>query len=165
MSPQTQDRQTPIWAWLVVLSPLLILLLISVGVYTAGYTHAKSVSESLIPIEALVTSAQEQVCGGHARHVCYRIELSGNVDGIAHRYRTYDRVNGRFTYGGVQTILVEPHPGNGNFSPMCLNKSDPVDEFKANSTILLFFIAFELGCGPVLFWLTHRKEKANAVTK
>ena len=165
MSSETKDKQTPIWACIVVFSILLILLLISVGVYIAGYTHSKSVSESLIPIEALITSAQEQMCGGHTRHVCYRIELSGSVDGITHKYRTYDVANGRFTYGGVQTILVQPRPGHGNFSPMYLNKSDPVDEFKANSTILLFFIAFELSCGPALFWLTHRKEKANAVPK
>ena len=165
MRSKTQDKKTPIWAWIVILSPLLIFLLISVGVYIAGYTHAKSVSESLIHIEALITSAQEQVCGGHVRRVCYRIELSGNVGGIVHKYRTYDVANGRFTYGNMQAILVEPRPRNGNFSPMYLNKNDPVDEFKANSTILLFFIAFELGCGPVLFWLTHRKEKANTVPK
>lgn len=150
------------WAWMVFLLPLLIFFLISVSIYVTGYIHAKSVSESLVPIKATITSVREQVCGGHARHVCYRIELSGTVDSITHKYRTYDVANGRFTNGGVQIILVTPHPRNDEISQMYLNKSDPVDEFKAKSIFLLLFIAFELGIGPISFWLGSRKKAVIA---
>ena len=168
-----EDTRTPIWAWMIVLLPLLILLFISVAVYVTGHNHAKFLSESLVPIDAAVISVKEEQCGGRARHACYRIELLGSLDGIDHKYQTYDVSNGRFSYAEdkngslsviqgqrVQKILVDPHPVNVGISKMYWSRNGPVEDFKINSAILLVFISFEIFIVPVGFWLGTRKENS-----
>lgn len=174
---KTEETRTPIWAWMIVLLPLFIVFFISVAVYVAGHDHAKVLSESLVPIDAAVTSVKEEQCGGRMRHLCYRIELLGSLDGIDHKYQTYEVANGRFSYAEdkngrlsvvpaqrVQRILVAPHPGNAGILKMYWSRNGPVEDFKINSTILLVFIAFEIFIVPVGCWLGTRK-KNNATVR
>ncbi|HZV64819.1 MAG TPA: hypothetical protein VFG03_07930 [Telluria sp.] len=172
-----EDTRTPNWAWAIFLLPLLILFSISVAVCVLGYKHAKFLSESLVPIDATVVSVKEHECGGHARHLCYRIELLGLLDGIGHRYQTYDVPNGRFSYvkdenghrsiiarQGVQEILVAPYPGNVEISKMYWSRDDPVEDFKATSVIMFIFIAFQICIAPVGFWLSKREKHSATST-
>jgi hypothetical protein len=169
-----EDTRTPTWAWMIVLLPLFVLLFISVAVYVGGYSHAKVLSASLVPIDATVISVKADLCGGRSRHACYRVKLQGSIEGIDHEYHTYDVPNGRFFYvksedgnlsvidhQRVQKILVAPHPGNSKISKMYWSRDDPVEEFKTNSTILLLFIAFEIFMCPFGFWCSARQQAAR----
>jgi hypothetical protein len=159
---KTVDARTPVWAWTIVLIPLGLLLFISVTVYVLGYKRAKSLSESLVPIDAVIMSVKEEACGGRTRHACYRIELIGSPDGIDHRYQTYVRGwDGKLSVIApqrVQTILVPPHPRGAGISKMYWSKDGPIEDFRISSTMLLIFIPFEIGMVPVGFWLSARKE-------
>ena len=99
------------------------------------------------------------MCGGRFRYACYPIELSGSVDGRLNKYHTYDVASRLSSYGKTLRILVNAHPAKNEVSKVYWSKDGPVDDFKANSVFLLVLIAFEMGIGPVIFWLGGRKKK------
>jgi len=161
------DTRTPAWAWMIFLFPLLVLLIITVSVYIGGYRHAKLLGESLVPIDATVVSVNKEVCGGHTRHTCYRIELLGSLGGVERKYRIHDVPPGRFRYTEeengrlfvldhqrTQKILVDPRPRNAEALKMYWSRNDPLEEFKASSALLLAFIIFELLVFPLGLWKT-----------
>lgn len=154
---------------MIFLFPLLILLIITVSVYVSGYRHAKLLGESLVPIDATVVSVDQEVCGGHSRHTCYRMELLGTLGGVTHKYRTHDGPHGRFRYTEeengqlfvldnqrTQKILVTPRPGNAEALKMYWSRNEPLEEFQASSALLLAFIIFELLVFPLGLWKSTR---------
>ena len=158
---------------MIVLAPLLIVFFLPVIVFINGYNRANVLSESLILVDAAIISVEQKVCGSRIRDVCFRMNMLGSVNGINHVYRTtvsqgyfYHLQDRNAKSSGVeservQKILVEPHPRNEKFLKMYWSRAEPIEDFKANSVIMLIFISFEIFLVLLGAWLGIRKMRVG----
>lgn len=159
LSKTSDSTRSPLSTWAIGLAPLWILIGFSIAIYFSGYRHARALSESLVPVQATLTSVKEEMCGGRSKHVCYRVELHGTVDGVEHTYQSYapDKTYSEFINTPVKQIFVPRHVGT-RASPMYWTISEPVENFETTAAITLGFIAFQLAFVLYSFWKTTRSS-------